>query len=50
MARKLGIGVLLAVTRRLYFRSSVPTFRIITGAQLWAETQRGLASYGLHDL
>jgi len=26
MARKLGIGVLLAVTRRLYFRSSVPPF------------------------
>ncbi len=26
MARKLGIGVLLAVTRRLYFRSSVGSF------------------------
>jgi len=30
MARKLGIGILLAVTLRLYFRNSVPTFRVAT--------------------
>ena len=44
------------INQRAAFGSDVliynpdPTFRIITEAQLWAETWRGSAGYGFHDL